>query len=226
MSAAVRITPVAPVATADLERYRSDLLGYCAWRLGSVSDADDAVQETMIRAWRGRRTFQGRASVRSWLYRIATNVCHDSLGSRARLPRPADLGTTEGAAFTIVDVLPAPDPAEVAAEHQAVRDAFTTAVRHLPPRQRAVLVLRDVLRWRAAEVAALLATTVASVNSALQRARRTLREVDVDTPPAPYALLDPRDAVLLEQYVAAFATYDVDTLVDLLRADALTPARR
>lgn len=202
----------------EMERYRGELRGYCARRLGSESEADDAVQETLIRAWRSCDTFEGRASLRSWLYRIATNVCHDASGSRRRRPEPRDPHTAEHAPDRAIALL-GPDPAEVSEQREEVRDAFSTAVRVLPPRQRTVLVLRDVLRWRAAEVAALLGTSTASVNSALQRARATLRE----TEPRGQVTLD--DAPRVEQYVAAFVTYDVEALVALLRDDALTAAR-
>ncbi|WP_262851274.1 sigma-70 family RNA polymerase sigma factor [Mumia quercus] len=203
----------------EMERYRGELKGYCARRLGSESEADDAVQETLIRAWRSGDTFEGRASVRSWLYRIATNVCHDASGSRRRRPEPRDPHAAEHAAHPTV-ALVAPDPAEVSEQREAVRDAFATAVRVLPPRQRAVLVLRDVLRWRAAEVAALLGTSTVSVNSALQRARATLREAETGAKVALAA------APQVERYVAAFVAYDVDALVALLRTDALSAVRR
>lgn len=203
----------------EMERYRGELKGYCVRRLGSESEADDAVQETLIRAWRSGDTFEGRASVRSWLYRIATNVCHDASGSRRRRPEPRDPDTAEHATGRAVALLE-PDPAEVWERHEAVRDAFSVAVRVLPPRQRAVLVLRDVLRWRATEVAALLGTSTVSVNSALQRARATLREAE----PGGRVALD--EASRVERYVGAFVTYDVEMLVALLRDDALSVARR
>ncbi|KAA1424760.1 sigma-70 family RNA polymerase sigma factor [Mumia zhuanghuii] len=204
----------------ELEEYRHELTAFFRRRLASAAEADDALQETMIRAWRGRATYQGRASVRSWLYGIATNVCRDAWRSAARRPRPMDLGATDGAALALVGAAADPDPADAADEREDVRAAFTSVVRRLPPRQRAVLVLRDVLRWRAAEVATLLDTSVASVNSALQRARGTMRDAD-----ARDDVVGAADARLVDEYDAAFAAYDVDRLVALLRADALTAAR-
>lgn len=221
----------------DLEGHRRELTGYCYRMLGSAFDAEDAVQETMVRAWRSLDKFEGRSSLRSWLYRIATNVCMDALGAGQRRARPMDLSAT--AWQPVVDslaaqraneawmepmtderILPASaDPAEIAAGRESIRLAFVAALQHLPPRQRAVLVLREVLRWRAAEVAELLDTTVASVNSALQRARATLSEAQGESG----ELYDPLDAdqqELLDKYVEAFEAYDIDTLVTLLREDA------
>lgn len=221
----------------DLEGHRRELTGYCYRMLGSAFDAEDAVQETMVRAWRSLDKFEGRSSLRSWLYRIATNVCMDALGAGQRRARPMDLSAT--AWQPVVDslaaqraneawmepmtderILPASaDPAEIAAGRESIRLAFVAALQHLPPRQRAVLVLREVLRWRAAEVAELLDTTVASVNSALQRARATLSETQGESG----ELYDPLDAdqqELLDRYVEAFEAYDIDTLVTLLREDA------
>ncbi|WP_370616931.1 sigma-70 family RNA polymerase sigma factor [Mumia sp. Pv 4-285] len=228
MSVATLVERAPAPDALELEEYRHELAGYCRRRLGSAAEADDAVQETMIRAWRARATYEGRASVRSWLYRIATNVCHDSLTSSGRRPRPMDLGATDGAVLTLVGAAEVPDPATAASEHEDVRAAFAAAVRLLPPRQRAVLVLRDVLRWRASEVAALLGSSVVSVTSALQRARTTLRD---GTPSGvgaehDHAPLGADDVRLLEDYVAAFVAYDVEALVALLRADAVTPVRR
>lgn len=221
----------------DLEEHRRELTGYCYRMLGSVFDAEDAVQETMVRAWRSLDKFEGRSSLRSWLYRIATNVCMDSLGSGQRRARPMDLSATSWHPVTdslaaqrsseswmepMLDerIIPdSADPAEVAAGRESIRLAFVSALQHLPPRQRAVLVLREVLRWKAAEVADLLDTSVASVNSALQRARATLSSVQADSGD-PYDALDAGQQELLEKYVAAFEAYDIDTFVTLLREDA------
>ncbi|GAB2463561.1 sigma-70 family RNA polymerase sigma factor [Xylanimonas ulmi] len=237
MTQATQVTPVDAVAV-ELDRYRSELTGFCYRMLGGVFDADDAVQETMLRAWRAYDRFEGRASLRSWLYRIATNVCFDHLGSAAhRRERPMGLGaaqepTLENFGETLAEdrwVEPVPDdavlpregdPAQVAVGHESIRLAFVAALQHLPPRQRAVLVLREVLRWSAAETADLLDMSVAAVNSALQRARATLDE----KAPTPEATAHTpgeawRDA-MLERYLDAFERYDMDALVALLREDA------
>lgn len=215
------------VPTQDLETFRPQLTGYCYRMLGCPADAQDAVQETMIRAWKG--DFQGRSSVRTWLYRIATNVCLDLLRSRGRRARPMDLGpvgapTVESLGEVMPSeswVLPVPtdalDPAEVVTGRESVRLAFIAALQHLPPRQRAVLILCEVLRFSAAEVADLLETSTASVNSALQRARATL----ADAPPAEPLRLTPDLAALLARYVAAFERYDVAALTALLREDVV-----
>jgi RNA polymerase sigma-70 factor (ECF subfamily) len=224
----------APTALDDLEQYRRELTGYCYRMLGSGFEAEDAVQETMVRAWKGMDRFEGRSAVRSWLYRIATNVCLDMLRGRQRRARPMDLGphsTTD--AFDgsrlpehawvepIPDtrVLPTEgDPAELAAERETIRLAFVTALQHLPARQRAVLILREVLRWQASEVAELLDTTVASVNSALQRARATLSTLDAG---APAPAVDDEQRALLARYVDAFERYDISRLVTLLHEDVV-----
>jgi RNA polymerase sigma-70 factor, ECF subfamily len=219
----------------QLEQYRGELTGYCYRMLGSSFEAEDAVQETMIRAWRSLDRFEGRASLRSWLYRIATNVCLDMLSGRERRARPMDLGPAREPVEANLDTLPevtwiepipdgrvAPaegDPAEVAAGRETIRLAFVAALQHLPPRQRAVLILCEVLRWQASEVAELLETSVASVNSALQRARATLEASNVSaSDPAPE--LDESDRELLARYVAAFEAYDMDALTSLLHEDA------
>jgi RNA polymerase sigma-70 factor, ECF subfamily len=219
----------------QLEQYRGELTGYCYRMLGSSFEAEDAVQETMIRAWRSLDRFEGRASLRSWLYRIATNVCLDMLSGRERRARPMDLGPAREPVEANLDTLPevtwiepipdgrvAPaegDPAEVAAGRETIRLAFVAALQHLPPRQRAVLILCEVLRWQASEVAELLETSVASVNSALQRARATLEASSVSaSDPAPE--LDESDRELLARYVAAFEAYDMDALTSLLHEDA------
>ena len=215
----------------DLEKYRSALTGHCYRMLGSVADADDAVQETLVRAWRNLDRFEGRASVKTWLYRIATNVCLDLLSDGMRRARPFEeraAGTVDEPLVTrdrkhwlepIPDarVLPAQaDPFELAALRQSIRLAFVAALQHLPPKQRAALLLTEVLGWSAAEAAECLETTLASVNSALQRARATLAERGV---PAAADQLTSEQTQLLEQYVHAFESYDVDALVSLLRHD-------
>ncbi len=202
--------------------------------LGSA-DAEDAVQETFIRAWRGFDRFEGRAALRSWLYRIATNVCFDMLEGRKRRARPMDLGPAREPVAEnlhvptevtwlepIPDGVAVPDdgdPAEVAVARETIRLAFVAALQHLPPRQRAVLILCEVLRWKASEVAELLETTVASVTSALQRARATLEAMDVDPARTP-ASVDEADADLLARYVEAFERYDMDALTALIHEDA------
>ena len=221
--------------STDLERFRVELTAYCYRMLGSSFEAEDAVQETFIRGWRGMASFEGRSSLRSWLYRIATNVCLDMLGASQRRARPVDLnpaltadapldaGLPENAWIEPVPdarVLPtAGDPADVAVARESVRLAFVAALQNLPPRQRAVLILREVLHWKAEEVAELLGTTVASVNSALQRARATLgsRKLDGNEPAVP---LDDDQRALLDRYVQAFESYDMSALTSLLREDA------
>ncbi len=218
-----------------LLEHRRELTGYCYRMLGSAFDADDAVQETLVRAWRGLADFEGRSALRSWLYRIATNVCLDQLSGRQRRALPMDLSGSPwqpveaslaarrpGTAWVepVLDrqVLPEDaDPAERAVVRESIRLAFIAALQHLPPRQRAVLILREVLRWKADEVAQLLDTTVASVNSALQRARATLAAAGGDLDPRP---LDPDERDLLDRYVDAFERYDIDAFVRLLHDDA------
>jgi len=230
-------TPLQPAdLERELERYRSELTGYCYRMLGSAFEAEDAVQETMVRAWRSLDRFEGRSALRTWLYRIATNVCFDLLHGRQRRALPMDLGPAQPADTRLVTrpeatwIEPIPDnrvipsgtegdPAEVAAARESVRLAFVAALAHLPPKQRAVLILREVLRWKADEVAELLDTTVASVNSALQRARATMAASDIhDTDPI--ELMDEEQQQLLGRYVDAFQRFDVETLVSLLHADA------
>ncbi len=220
----------------DLELHRRELTGYCYRMLGSGFDADDAVQETLVRAWRAADRFDGRSSLRSWLYQIATNVCFDALNGRRNRAMPMDMSAAPSAPVaeslgmplpetTWVEpvrdgsVLPeASDPADVMVARESVRLAFVAALQHLPPRQRAVLVLREVLRWKADEVADLLDTSVASVNSALQRARGTLAAKNPrGEAPDP---LDPEHVALLQRYVEAFERYDISALVALLHEDA------
>ncbi|HEX2774706.1 MAG TPA: sigma-70 family RNA polymerase sigma factor [Micromonosporaceae bacterium] len=217
-----------------LEEHRRELTGYCYRMLGSPFDAEDAVQETLTRAWRSYDRFDGRASLRSWLYRIATNVCIDSLNGRTRRALPMDLTAAappvaaslsaqlpeQRWVFPIPDDRAVPlhgDPADVAVARESIRLAFVAALQHLPPRQRAVLILREVLRWTAEEVAGLLETSVAAVNSALQRARAALAERDVAVGDAP---VNDEQEDLLGRYVTAFERYDIEALVALLREDA------
>ena len=217
-----------------LEQYRAELIGYCYRMLGSPFEAEDAVQETLLKAWRGFDRFEGRAALRSWLYRIATNVCLDMLDGRARRARPMDLGPARAPVAANLNTLPeatwiqpipdsllAPegDPAEVAVTRDTTRLAFVAALQHLPPRQRAVLILCEVLRWKAKEVAELLDTSVASVNSALQRARVTLQASGVSSSD-PMPPMDDRRRELLARYVAAFERYDLEALTTLIQEDA------
>jgi RNA polymerase sigma-70 factor (ECF subfamily) len=224
------------LAPEDLERYRRELTGYCYRMLGSGFEADDAVQETMVRAWRAMDSFEGRSSARSWVYRIATNVCLDMLRGRQRRARPMEMGPSSPADPSHLGgmlpehmwVTPMPDahvlpdngdPAELAEAKETIRLAFVAALQHLPARQRAVLILREVLRWQATEVAELLDTSVASVNSALQRARATLasRNLTAGDPQA----VDADQQQLLARYVDAFERYDIERLVTLLHEDAI-----
>jgi len=223
-----------PHAFGDLEQYRGELTAYCYRMLGSPFDAEDAVQDAFVRAWRNRERFEGRAAMRSWLYRIATNVCLDVLKGKERRARPMDLGPSVEpieanlnvpAEVTWLEPIPlhliAPerDPAEVAVQNESIRLAFVAALQHLPARQRAVLILREVLDWQASEVAELLSTSVASVNSALQRARATLASTNAGVPEKAQPLSDANRA-LLERYVAAFERYDITALTSLIKEDA------
>jgi RNA polymerase sigma-70 factor, ECF subfamily len=225
-----------PGALEQLEQHRAELVGYCYRMLGSAFEAEDAVQETFLRAWRGLDGFEGRSSLRSWLYRIATNVCLSMAGASQRRALPMDLAGPSTATTPLPDaqpdalwVEPMPDvrvvpanndPADLAIARESVRLAFVAALQLLPARQRAVLILREVLRWRSDEIAELLDTTVASVNSALQRARATLAARNVDRGDA----WDPQDEVqraLLTRYVDAFERYDMDALTAVLQKDAV-----
>jgi RNA polymerase sigma-70 factor (ECF subfamily) len=224
---------VAP-AFGELEPHRAELTAYCYRMLGSPFDAEDAVQDAFVRAWRSRDRFEGRAAMRSWLYRIATNVCLDMLKGRERRARPMDLGPAveplesnlnARSAKEWIEPIPenliAPDrdPADLAVERESIRLALVAALQQLPARQRAVLILRDVIRWEASEVAELLDTSVASVNSALQRARATLAKSNVSsTDPLPR--LSESDRAMLDRYVAAFERYDMNALTSLIREDA------
>jgi len=219
---------------AQLEEHRVELTGYCYRMLGGAFEAEDAVQETLVRAWRGFDRFEGRSSLRSWLYRIATNVCFDMLNGRQRRAMPMDLGPASPAESTLGPPLPEvtwiepipdgrvlaaeSDPADLAVARETVRLAFVTALQHLPARQRAVLILREVLRWKAEEVAELLETTVASVNSALQRARATLADAGV-TDEAAAEPEDETQRALLDRFVDAFERYDLDAIASLLHQD-------
>ena len=212
-------------ATADaLEQHRRELTGYCYRMLGSAFDAEDAVQETMVRAWRSLDGFEGRSALKSWLYRIATNVCFDSLAGRERRARPMDLGPAQEPLFEnlaelpeVTWITPLPTPDELAEQRETLRLAFVAALQHLPPRQRAALILCEVLKWQATEAAELLETSVASVNSALQRARATLAKTEIGERDE----LDDDTRALLERYVSAFEDYDIDRLTELLHEDAV-----
>ena len=258
MSAIAASVPVDAFEPEQLERYRRELTGYCYRMLGSFAEAEDAVQETLIRAWKAQDGFEGRSSVRTWLHRVATNVCLDMLRGRKRRALPMGLVPSTTAADVLRSgdigpelgegtwVLPAPDarvlpdhadPAYVTAQRDSVRLAFVAALQHLPPRQRSVLLLREVLDWSAAEVAELLGSSVASVNSALQRARATLAAQDLgddgraagNAAPAAGAGASGGAAAadgaahrdLLAEFVDAFERYDVDRLTKLLHEDAV-----
>ncbi|MPZ70624.1 MAG: sigma-70 family RNA polymerase sigma factor [Actinobacteria bacterium] len=220
---------------AELEQFRGELAGYCYRMLGSTFEAEDAVQDTMVRAWKNLDRFEGRSALRSWLYRIATNVCLDMLNGSQRRARPMDMGPASSADSPLGDPLPEVawlqpmpdahvlpedgDPAELAIERETIRLAFVTALQHLPPKQRAVLILQEVLKWKASEVAELLETSVASVNSALQRARASLEQKGV-VESDPFEPMDDEQQALLARYVDAFQSYDMDSLTALLHEDA------
>jgi RNA polymerase sigma-70 factor, ECF subfamily len=225
----------APQSFGELERHRRELTAHCYRMLGSPFEAEDAVQDTLLRGWRSLERFEGRSSLRSWLYRIATNVCLDMLDAKQRRARPMDLGEARAPDGPIGEILPeatwvepAPDailgggessdPAAVAQSRETVRLAFIAALQHLPPRQRAALILCEVLHWKASEVAELLGSSVASVNSALQRARATLESAD--TPDAARGALSEHDSALLGRYVDAFQRYDMEALTSLIHEDA------
>ncbi len=219
----------------ELEAYRPELIGFCYRMLGSSSEAEDAAQDTLVRAWRAYPSFEGRSSLRTWLYRIANNVCIDVHRSPRARVRPMDLGPASPHTAALPAARPdaewlepiadarveAPDdPAEIAAMRDTLRLAFVAALQHLPARQRAVLILCEVLRWQASEAATLLETSVASVNSALQRARATLAQRgvrDTDT----FDPLDAAQQALLARYVDAFERYDLDDLTALLHEDVV-----
>jgi RNA polymerase sigma-70 factor, ECF subfamily len=217
---------------SHLEQHRTALTGHCYRMLGSAVDADDAVQETMVRAWRGLDRFDGRSSLRTWLYRIATNVCLDALADRSRRARPIEDGPVGSVTDALeerprthwlepvpdVRVLPTDvDPSAQALLRESIRLAFVAALQHLPPKQRAALLLTEVLGWSAAEVADTLDTSVAAVNSALQRARATVATRDLAEP---RASLSDEQRAMVDRYVAAFERYDVGALTALLTEDA------
>ena len=212
------------IDASELEQYRRELTAYCYRMLGSAFEAEDAVQETMLRAWRSLDRFEGRSALKSWLYRIATNVCFDQLNGRERRARPMDLGP---AGEPIVEnlreqpevtwITPLPTPEEEVEARESLRLAFVAALQHLPAKQRASLILCEVLKWQASEAAELLETSTASINSALQRARATLETADTKAP----MQLDADARALLERYVAAFEAYDIELLTDLLHEDAI-----
>jgi RNA polymerase sigma-70 factor (ECF subfamily) len=229
------VSSVVELAEGGLEEHRAALTGYCYRMLGSVFEAEDAVQETMLRAWRALDRYEGRAALRTWLFSIATNVCLDMLRGKGRRVMPVDLGrswpaTAEPAVGLpervwvepVPDsrVLPDGDPGEVAAARDTIRLAFVAALQHLLPRQRAVLILRDVLGWHAAEVAELLDTSVVAVKSTLQRARATLAERDPGATGARSDPLQGEDRALVDRYVDAFERFDIEALVALLHEDA------
>lgn len=215
--------------------FRRELLAHCYRMLGSPHDAEDLVQETYLRAWRSYEAFEGRSSMRTWLHRIATNTCLDALKSRARRPLPTGLGApgsdpaddlVERAEVPWLEPIPdamvgadGADPAAIVTSRESIRLAFVAALQHLPPRQRAVLLLRDVLRWRAVEVAELMGTTTAAVNSAHQRARAQLKQVD----PSEDSVTEPDgpQRELLDRYVSAFERKDMTALVELFTEEAV-----
>lgn len=232
--APLTLRPGAEELERHFERHHRELTAHCYRMLASPFEAEDAVQETFIRAWRAIDRFEGRSALKSWLYRIATNVCLDMLTSKERRARPMDLGPAREPVIGNLNALPEVtwvepipdglvvpdgDPAEVTVARETLRLAFVAALQHLPPRQRAVLILCEVLRWKATEAAELLETSVASVNSALQRARATLQASDLaaaTTPPS----VERADAALLTRYVDAFERYDLDALTSLIHEDA------
>jgi RNA polymerase sigma-70 factor, ECF subfamily len=228
------ISPTGDIPAEELEPHRRELTGYCYRMLGSIHEAEDAVQDTMLRAWQALPRFDDRAGLRPWLYRIATNVCLDMLKRRSRRALPMDVAPVaardarpEARRPETAWIQPAPDslilppaddPAERTVSRESVRLAFIAALQHLAPRQRAVLILRDVLRWPAAEVAVLLETSADAINSALRRARAALAAIDADWAPSGPATVDES---ILAAYIDAFHRHDVDALVGLLRDDAV-----
>ena len=218
----------------ELERHRVELMTYCYRMLGSPFDAEDAVQDAFEHAWKSRNRFEGRAAIRQWLYRIATNVCLDMLRGRHRRLRPTDLGPAQSPVLENLHLLPESswiepiptgphwsggDPAEIVVERDSVRLAFVAALQKLPARQRAVLILREVVRLQAGEVAQVLDMTVASVTSTLQRARASLSRNGVNLSDR-IEPLSPADLMLLQRYVSAFERYDMAALTALIREDA------
>jgi RNA polymerase sigma-70 factor (ECF subfamily) len=227
-------SPAAGLTAAAIEQHRSALNGYCYRMLGSPFEAEDAVQDTLLRAWRSKDRFEGRSSLKAWLYSIATNVCLDHLNGRKRRATPMDLGPAKAAELANLNILPDdswiepipdtlvsqdPDPAEAAVRSESIRLAFVAALQQLPPRQRAALILCEVLHWKAAEAAELLETSVASINSALQRARGTLA-AGMEASATRVADLGPSEQAFLARYVDAFERYDMDALCSLIHEDA------
>jgi RNA polymerase sigma-70 factor (ECF subfamily) len=218
----------------ELEQHRRELTAHCYRMLGTPFEAEDAVQDALLRAWRSLERFEGRSSLRSWLYTIATNVCLDMLDSKQRRARPMDLGEARSPDGPIGEILPettwiepvpdelvvpeSGDPAAIAQSRETIRLAFVAALQHLPPRQRAALILCEVLHWKAAEVAELLETSTAAINSALQRARATLDTAE--THDGAHGALSEADSELLSRYVDAFQRYDMDALTSLIHEDA------
>jgi RNA polymerase sigma-70 factor (ECF subfamily) len=220
---------------ADAQRYRRELLAHCYRMTGSVHDAEDLVQDTYLRAWKSYKGFQGKSSVRTWLYRIATNTCLTALDGRQRRPLPAGLGQpASDAAGELVERAEVPwleplpdqhedpsDPSVIVGSRESVRLAFVAALQHLSPRQRAVLVMRDVLQWKAAEVGAAIGASTAAVNSLLQRARAQLEAVGPSQDDKIAAPDEPAAKDLLDRYIAAFEAYDIDKLVKLFTEEAI-----
>jgi RNA polymerase sigma-70 factor (ECF subfamily) len=229
---------VSPAAVErELEQRRHELTGYCYRMLGSAADAEDAVQETFVRAWKGIHRYEGRAALRTWLYKIASNVCFDALAATQRRAIPFDMGPASVVGDTLAEPLPEAtwltpipdamvigpsinDPAAVSQVRESVRLAFVAALQNLPPQQRAVLILRDVLSWRAQEVADLLHLSVAAVNSSLQRARATLESRDLQLAELTIPSTDQATEELLSKYLDAFERYDMDALTSILHEDA------
>jgi RNA polymerase sigma-70 factor (ECF subfamily) len=225
---------------ADAQKYRRELLAHCYRMTGSLHDAEDLVQETYLRAWKSYSGFQGKSSVRTWLYRIATNTCLTALEGRKRRPLPSGLGgpaadphddITARPEIAWLEPLPEThwtssndepsDPSVIVESRESVRLAFIAALQHLSPRQRAVLVLREVLQWKAAEVGEAIGASTAAVNSLLQRARAQLDEIQPSRDGEPASPETPEAADMLARYVAAFEAYDMDKLVELFTADAV-----
>lgn len=217
---------------ADAQRYRRELLAHCYRMTGSLHDAEDLVQETYLRAWKSYEGFQGKSSIRTWLYRIATNTCLTALEGRQRRPLPSGLGTPSSTGTDDIaehhevpwlEPLPdeSADPGNIVGDRESVRLAFVAALQHLSPRQRAVLVMREVLQWKASEVAGALGSSTAAVNSLLQRARAQLEAASPKEDDRIVAPESPEAQDMLSRYIAAFEAYDIDKLVELFTAEAI-----
>jgi RNA polymerase sigma-70 factor (ECF subfamily) len=221
---------------AAAQQYRRELLAHCYRMTGSLHDAEDQVQETYLRAWKSYDNFEGKSSIRTWLYRIATNTCLTAIDGRKRRPLPSGLGgpasdptadITERHEITWLEPLPdtphadPSDPSVIVESRESVRLAFIAALQHLSPRQRAVLVLREVLQWKAAEVGVAIGASTAAVNSLLQRARAQLEAVQLSQDQPLAAPESPEQQDLLGRYIDAFESYDMDKLVELFTADAV-----